>query len=44
MTLSGGTMGLSLSMRLSSRCGARICLFRERDGFMIRACGDSEKK
>lgn len=44
MTLSGGTTGLSRSIRLSSRFGARMCVRRLRVGFMIRACGERAKK
>lgn len=44
MTLSGGTTGLSLSMRLSRRLGDRMWEVRDKDGFMMRACGEREKK
>lgn len=44
MTLSGGTTGLSFSISDSSRFGAMKWEFRERPGFMIRACGDRTKK
>ena len=44
MTLSGGTTGLSFKRRDSRRVGDVMWNWREREGFMIKACGERAKK
>jgi hypothetical protein len=44
ITLSGGTTGLSLSMSVSSFAESMTCPVRDKVEFMMRECGEREKK